>query len=69
MMEFAKDSFIIVHTLPESTKTFVDVLPKITGRWIASTEVVESVEDTTATQLSSSEEYFDSKSGSKLAEI
>ena len=56
MMEFAKDSFIIVHTLPESTKTFADVLPKVTGRLIASTEVVESVEDTTATQLSSSED-------------
>ena len=56
MIEFAKDSLIIVHTLPESTKTFVGVLPRVTGRLVASTEVAESVEDMTATQLSSSEE-------------
>ena len=56
MMEFASVSFIIVQTLPESTKTLVAVFPSTTGRLIASEEVVSSVEDTDATQLSSSEE-------------
>ena len=56
MIESANDSFIIVHTLPESTRTFVAVFPNTTGRLIASTEVVESAEDTEATQISSSDE-------------
>ena len=56
MIEFANDSFIIVHTLPESTKTFVAVFPSTTGRLTASTEVVKSAEDTEATQLSSTDE-------------
>ena len=56
MIEFAIDSFIIVHTLPESTRTFVAVFPSTTGRLIASTEVVNSVKDIEATQLSSSDE-------------
>ena len=52
MMEFASVLFNIVQTLPESTKTFVGVFPNTTGRLFASIEVVESVEDTDATQLS-----------------
>ena len=56
MMKFASVSFFIVQTLPESTKTFVAVFPSTTGRLIASIEVVESVDDADATQLSSSEE-------------
>ena len=69
MIESANDSFIIVHTLPESTTTFVAVLPNTTGKLTASTEVIKSAEDTEATQLSSSDEQFVSKSGSKIAEI
>ena len=53
MTAFASVSFFIVQTLPESTNTFVAVFPNTTGRLIASIEVVESAEDTDATQLSS----------------
>ena len=56
MMEFARVSFIIVQTLPESTKTFIAVFPNTTGRLINSIGVVESAEDTDALQLSSSDE-------------
>ena len=56
VIESANDSLIIVHTLPESTRTFVAVFPNTTGRLTASTEVVKSAEDTEATQLSSSDE-------------
>ena len=58
MIEFANDSFIILHTLPESTRTFVAVFPITTGKLTASTENVKSDEDTEATQLSSSDEFF-----------
>ena len=56
MIEFATVSFIMVQTLPESTKSFVVVFPITTGRLIASIRFVESAEDTEATQLSSSDE-------------
>ena len=56
MIEFARLSFIIVLTLPESTKTFVAVFPNTTGRLIDSLGIVESAEGTDATQLSSSDE-------------
>ena len=56
MMEFASVSFKIVQTLPKSNKTFVAVFPNSTGRLIASIGVVESAEDTDATQLSASDE-------------
>ena len=56
MIEFASVSFIMVQTMPESTKTFVAVFSNTTGRWIVSIRVVESAEDTEATQISSSDE-------------
>ena len=56
MIEFARVSFIIVRTLPESTRVFGSVLPNATGRLIDSIEAVGSTEDTDATQLSSSDE-------------
>ena len=64
-IEYASVSFIIVQTLPESTKILIAVFPSTTGRLIASIGVLGSAEDTDATQLLSS----DSKSGSKSAEI
>ena len=56
MIEFARVSFFIVRTLPESTRVFASVLPNATGRFIDSIEAVGSNEDTDATQLSSSDE-------------
>ena len=55
-IEFARVSFILVQTLPEYNKTFVAVFPNTTGMLIDSIRVVESAEDTAATQLSSSDE-------------
>ena len=56
MIEFASVSFVMVQKLPESIKTFVAVFPNTTGRLSASIGVVESTEDTEATQLSSSDD-------------
>ena len=56
MIDFARVSFFIVQTLSKSNKTFVAVFPNSTGRLIDSIGVVESAEDTDATQLSSSDD-------------
>ena len=56
IIELSRVSIIIVQKLPKSIKTFVAVFPNTTGRLIDPIEVVESAEDTDATQLSSSDE-------------
>ena len=55
IIEFARVSFIIVQMPPKSTNLFVAVFPNTTGRLIDSIRVVESAEDTAATELSSSD--------------